>query len=147
MSHVRGTGHRGLTAAAIAAPLLGGVASPHAALTAESCLAKKLKEWGKLRNCQAKENGKALQKIGGPGEVPDEVRREAGQADRAGDGSGDRVPVRGERGRHGDGLRHGARVGTEDRRRERARQGQHIHLEHDVRGHDAERRSRRSWGR
>src|SRR5262245_55647094 len=75
MSHVRGTGHRGLTAAAIAALLLGGVASAHAALTTESCLAKKLKEWGKLRNCQAKENGKALQKIGGPGERPGEVRR------------------------------------------------------------------------
>jgi hypothetical protein len=38
-----------------------GFASAHAALTTEACLAKKLKEWGKLRNCQAKENGKALQ--------------------------------------------------------------------------------------
>src|SRR5262249_35386859 len=61
MSHVRGTGHRCLTAATIAALLLGGVASAHAALTTESCLAKKLKEWGKLRKCQATENAKALQ--------------------------------------------------------------------------------------
>jgi len=30
-------------------------------VTAPSCLAKKLKEWGKLRTCQATENGKALQ--------------------------------------------------------------------------------------
>jgi hypothetical protein len=45
----------------VATLLLGGFASAHAALTTESCLAKKLKEWGKLRNCQAKENGKALQ--------------------------------------------------------------------------------------
>jgi Protein of unknown function (DUF1566) len=45
----------------VATLLLGGFASAHAALTTESCLAKKLREWGKLRNCQAKENGKALQ--------------------------------------------------------------------------------------
>jgi hypothetical protein len=32
-----------------------------AALTTEACLAKKVKEWGKLRYCQAKENGKTLQ--------------------------------------------------------------------------------------
>jgi hypothetical protein len=31
------------------------------ALTTPACLAKKLKAWGKLRNCQATENGKALQ--------------------------------------------------------------------------------------
>ena len=60
--------------------------------------------------------------------MPDEARREAGQADRAGDGGGDRVPVRGERRLDGDGLRHGARVGAEDRRRERARQGQPVQL-------------------
>jgi len=40
---------------------LGVVVSAEAALTTPSCLAKKLKEWGKLRNCQAIENGKALQ--------------------------------------------------------------------------------------
>jgi hypothetical protein len=61
MSHVHGTGHRGLTAVAAAALLLGGLASAHAALTTESCLAKKLNEWGNLRKCQAIENGKALQ--------------------------------------------------------------------------------------
>jgi hypothetical protein len=61
MSHVYGTGHRARTAVAVAALLLGGVASSHAALTPESCLAKKLKEWGNLRKCQAIENGKALQ--------------------------------------------------------------------------------------
>jgi hypothetical protein len=37
------------------------VTSAHAALTTSSCLAKKAKEWGKLRNCQARENGKAMQ--------------------------------------------------------------------------------------
>jgi Protein of unknown function (DUF1566) len=61
MSHVRGTGHRGLTAAAIAALLLGGFASAHAALTTPACLAKKLTAWGNLRKCQATANGKVLQ--------------------------------------------------------------------------------------
>lgn len=37
------------------------LASAHAALTTPTCLAKKLKEWGKLRNCQATETGKPLQ--------------------------------------------------------------------------------------
>ena len=50
-----------LTAFAVATLLLGGFASAHAALTTPACLAKKLKEWGKLRKCQATENGKALQ--------------------------------------------------------------------------------------
>src|SRR5262245_6364361 len=61
MSHVHGTGPRGLMAIAVAVLLLGDSASTHAALTTPACLAKKLKEWGKLRNCQAKENAKALQ--------------------------------------------------------------------------------------
>jgi hypothetical protein len=61
MSHVRGTGHRGLTAAAIAVLLLGGFASAHAALTTPACLAKKLTAWGNLRKCQATANGKVLQ--------------------------------------------------------------------------------------
>src|SRR4029453_15932469 len=62
MSDAHATGHwRSLTAVAVATLLLGGFASAHAALTTEACLAKKLKEWGKLRNCQAKENAKALQ--------------------------------------------------------------------------------------
>jgi Protein of unknown function (DUF1566) len=54
--------HRsGLAAFAVAALLLGGFASADAALTTPACLAKKLNEWGKLRKCQATENGKALQ--------------------------------------------------------------------------------------
>jgi hypothetical protein len=60
MPQVHGT-RRGLTVVAVAALLLGGFASAHAALTTESCQAKKLKEWGNLRKCQATENGKALQ--------------------------------------------------------------------------------------
>jgi hypothetical protein len=61
MSHV-GTGHRVLTAAAIAALLLGGFASAHAAaLTTPGCLAKKLRAWGNLRRCQLIETGKALE--------------------------------------------------------------------------------------
>jgi hypothetical protein len=68
MTHVHGTGHRGRTAVAVAALVLGGVASAPAALTTEACLAKKLKEWGNLRKCQAIENGKALQgKAADPG--------------------------------------------------------------------------------
>jgi hypothetical protein len=47
--------------AVVAAALLGSTSAAHAALTTESCLAKKLKEWGKLRKCLATENGKALQ--------------------------------------------------------------------------------------
>ena len=39
----------------------------------------------------------AAGQAGGPGEVPDEVRCQAGGAERAGDSGGDRVPVRGER--------------------------------------------------
>ena len=60
MSHGRGTGHRGLTAIAVAVLLLGGVASAHP-LTTPDCLAKKLRAWGNLRRCQAIENGEALQ--------------------------------------------------------------------------------------
>ena len=60
MPQVHGT-RRGLTVVAVAALLLGGLASLHAALTTPACLAKKLKEWGNLRKCQATENGKALQ--------------------------------------------------------------------------------------
>ncbi len=41
--------------------LAAGVIPAEAALTTPSCLAKKLKEWGRLRACQAVENGKALQ--------------------------------------------------------------------------------------
>jgi hypothetical protein len=41
--------------------LAGGVVPAGAALTTPACLAKKLKEWGNLRKCQATENGKALQ--------------------------------------------------------------------------------------
>jgi len=43
------------------AMVLGGARVAHSALTTPSCLAKKLKAWGKLRGCQALENGKALQ--------------------------------------------------------------------------------------
>ena len=60
MPQVHGT-RRGLTIVAVAALLVSGFASAHAALTTPSCLAKKLKEWGNLRKCQATENGKALQ--------------------------------------------------------------------------------------
>ncbi len=54
---------RGLVVALLAGGmfLVGGVPPTEAALTTPACLAKKLKEWGKLRNCQAKENAKALQ--------------------------------------------------------------------------------------
>src|SRR5262245_8728824 len=41
--------------------LAGGVVPAGAALTTPACLAKKLKEWGNLRKCQATETGKALQ--------------------------------------------------------------------------------------
>ena len=41
--------------------LVATVSAAQAALTTPSCLAKKLKEWGKLRKCQASENGKPLQ--------------------------------------------------------------------------------------
>lgn len=61
MLDAHGTGRRGLTAFTIATLLLGGFASAHAALTTPACLAKKLKEWGNLRKCQATENGKVLQ--------------------------------------------------------------------------------------
>jgi hypothetical protein len=43
------------------AVLVGGVSPAEAALTTPACLARKLKEWGKLRACQATENGKTLQ--------------------------------------------------------------------------------------
>ena len=41
---------------------------------------------------------------GGPGEVPDEVRRRAGEVERTGDGRRARVPVRRQRQRHGNGT-------------------------------------------
>src|SRR5262245_41180852 len=107
---VRGWGVSAVVAVLVAA---GGVSRAEAALTTPACLAKKLKEWGKPRSYQAVENGEgAAGEAGGPGEVPDEVRREAGEADREGHGGGDRMSVRGERGWHGHGLRHGAPVGA-----------------------------------
>ena len=42
------------------AVLLAGVGPAGAAFDTPACLAKKLKEWGKLRKCQAIENGKVL---------------------------------------------------------------------------------------
>ena len=43
------------------AVLLMGATGAHAAFTSEECVAKKLKEWGNVRRCQAIENGRALQ--------------------------------------------------------------------------------------
>jgi hypothetical protein len=51
--------------------LAAGVVPAGAALTTPVCLAKKLKEWGNLRKCQATENGKVLQaKPADPGKCP-----------------------------------------------------------------------------
>jgi hypothetical protein len=47
-------------AVVVAALLVGGAYPAMAALTEPACLAKKLDERGKLRKCQATENGKAL---------------------------------------------------------------------------------------
>jgi len=53
----------GVWCAAIAGVLLlEGLNLPaEAALTAPSCLARKLREWGRLRKCQGEQNGRALQ--------------------------------------------------------------------------------------
>ena len=48
-------------AAVVGALLVAGVCPARAALTTPVCLAKKLHEWGNLRECQARENGKTLQ--------------------------------------------------------------------------------------
>jgi hypothetical protein len=58
---VRGRRSVGILLLAAAVLLVGEVTGAEAALTTPSCLAKKLKEWGKLRKCQAIENGKAMQ--------------------------------------------------------------------------------------
>src|SRR6516225_2261585 len=50
----------GLTALVVAT-LLASTSTAKAPLTTPACLAKKLKAWGNLRECQATENGKALQ--------------------------------------------------------------------------------------
>ena len=50
----------GLTALVMAA-LLASTSTAKAPLTTPACLAKKLKAWGNLRECQATENGKTLQ--------------------------------------------------------------------------------------
>jgi hypothetical protein len=48
--------------------MVAGVNRAESALTTPACLAKKLTQWGKLRQCQAVENGKALQgKLADPG--------------------------------------------------------------------------------
>src|SRR5262245_46361500 len=59
-SRGRRGGNRG-RAVVIAAALLASTSAAHAAGTTPACLAKKLKEWGGLRKCEATENGKALQ--------------------------------------------------------------------------------------
>jgi hypothetical protein len=51
-----------LWTAVVAGALLSGIAQPaDAALTTSSCLAKKVKEWGRLRECQTAEKARALQ--------------------------------------------------------------------------------------
>jgi len=52
---------RALWSAVVAGVVLMSAIVPAGALTPDACLAKKLKEWGKLRKCQATENGKVLQ--------------------------------------------------------------------------------------
>lgn len=53
---------RALWSAVVAgAVLVGGVSLAGAVTTTPACLARKLKEWGRLRQCQATENGKMLQ--------------------------------------------------------------------------------------
>jgi hypothetical protein len=48
--------------------MVAGVNRAESALTMPACLAKKLTQWGKLRQCQAVQNGKALQgKLADPG--------------------------------------------------------------------------------
>jgi len=49
------------SAIVVGAALVGGVSPAEAVLTTPTCLAKKLHEWGRLRKCQATENGKTLQ--------------------------------------------------------------------------------------
>lgn len=61
-------GSVGVVLLAAAGLVVAGVSPTEAGLTTPSCLAKKLKEWGNLRKCQATENGKALQgKASDPG--------------------------------------------------------------------------------
>jgi len=55
-----GLANRGRTLM-VAMALLVGSSAAHAGLFGPACLAKKLKEWGKLRKCQATENAKALE--------------------------------------------------------------------------------------
>src|SRR4029450_9397748 len=97
----------------------------------------------------------AAGETGGPGEVPDEIRCQARDPERAGDGGRDRVPVRGEPRRDSDGPRHGTPVGAENRRRERPRLWERVRLEselgtagwdgfHDL-PWDAERRDEQRW--
>src|SRR5262249_19128649 len=97
------------------------------------------KKWGKLRNCQAKENGKALQgKAADPAKwtkFDEKLAKLTAQATAAAIAC--RYGVNG--GRDGDGLRHGPPVGAKDRLRPHARQGQRVLLEHPERRHDAER--------
>jgi hypothetical protein len=106
---------RGLTVVAVAALLLGGFASAHAALTTPACLAKKLGAWANLRKCQAGENGKALQgKAADAGKCQTKfdakLTAESDKATAAG------LPLRRQRRRHRDRLRHRAPMGEEDRR-------------------------------
>ena len=54
-------GGAALWSAVVAAVVLAGGIVPAAAFTTPACLAKKLKEWGNLRKCEAIENGKVLQ--------------------------------------------------------------------------------------
>lgn len=59
---MRPTFRRIAIAAMLGGWILVATASPAAAtLTTPGCLAKKLREWGRLRDCQARENGKVLQ--------------------------------------------------------------------------------------
>jgi hypothetical protein len=51
---------RAVWGVAVAGMVLAGGVVPAGAMTTPECLARKLKEWGNLRKCQATENGKAL---------------------------------------------------------------------------------------
>jgi hypothetical protein len=61
IARVAGRHGRELGTAVVAVAVLAGVVSPAGAtLTTPACLAKKLREWGTLRQCQARENGRVL---------------------------------------------------------------------------------------
>ena len=123
-----------LVAAVAAWTVLAGGIAPAYAITTPDCLAKKLKAWGNLRQCQRNAEAKTVQGRGADRAACQErFATVIGRDPCPGGRVRDPLPLSRQRRQHGHGLRHGAHVGQAGRARRlhqsvrRPRRRQHVH--------------------